>query len=249
MFDTVRYLLLQVRNADDPMAGHEVECFARALRCAPEQIREFDLIAGSPSEAQLDAVDIVLLGGSGDYCVSRGGAWLDPALETMRRLHEASTPTFASCWGFQAMAQALGGRVIADPLRAEVGTHEVYLTDRGREDPLFGPMAAAGEFFPAQMGHEDVVDRLPDGAVLLAKTRLSNQAFYFPGKPIYCTQFHPELDREKLLDRLRKYPAYIERITGMPYDEFVEKQTGESSHADALLLRFVKLVMNGSQAI
>ena len=48
MFDTVRYLLLQVRNADDPMAGDEVECFARARRWAPEQIREFDLIAGSP---------------------------------------------------------------------------------------------------------------------------------------------------------------------------------------------------------
>lgn len=246
MSDTVRYLLLQVRNTDDPMAGHEVECFARALSCAPEQIREFDLIAGSPSDAQLDAVDIVLLGGSGDYCVSKGGAWLDPALDTMRQLHTTSKPTFASCWGFQAMAQALGGNVIADPLRSEVGTHEVFLTDQGRADPLFGPLAEAGEHFPAQMGHEDVVDQLPDDAVLLAKTRLSNQAFHFPGKPIYCTQFHPELDRETLLDRLRKYPTYIERITRMPYDEFVETQTGESFGTDALLLRFVKLVMNGA---
>ena len=246
MFETVRYLLLQVRDADDPMAGHEVECFARALGCGQERIREFDLIAGRPSKSQLDAVDIVLLGGSGDYCVSSGGAWLEPALDAMRQLHGSSKPTFASCWGFQAMAQALGGHVIADPSRAEVGTHDVFLTDQGRADPLFGALAEAGEHFPAQMGHEDVVDRLPDGAVLLAKTRVSNQAFHFPGKPIYCTQFHPELDRETLLDRLRIYPTYIERITGMPYDEFVEKQTGESSHTDALLWRFVKLVMNGT---
>ena len=246
MFETVRYLLLQVRDADDPMAGHEVECFARALGCEPQQIREFDLIAGRPTETELDAVDIVLLGGSGDYCVSSGGAWLEPALDAMRQLHGSSKPTFASCWGFQAMAQALGGHVIADPSRAEVGTHDVFLTDQGRADPLFGALAEAGEHFPAQMGHEDVVDRLPDGAVLLAKTRVSNQAFHFPGKPIYCTQFHPELDRETLLDRLRIYPTYIERITGMPYDEFVEKQTGESSHTDALLWRFVKLVMNGT---
>ena len=243
MNDRARYLLLQVRNDDDPMAGHEVECFARALNCALDQIREFDLIAGSPSDAELDAVDIVLLGGSGDYCVSKGGAWLDPALDTMRRLHETSKPTFASCWGFQAMAQALGGHVMADPARAEVGTHEVFLTDHGRADPLFGALAEAGEHFPAQMGHEDVVDRLPDGAVLLAKTRLSNQAFHFPGKPIYCTQFHPELDRETLLDRLRKYPTYIERITGIPYDQFVAEHTGESVHTDALLARFVELVM------
>ncbi|TDJ58070.1 MAG: type 1 glutamine amidotransferase [Planctomycetota bacterium] len=243
MLDNVRYLLLQVRNDDDPMAGHEVDCFARALNCPPEQISEFDLIAGSPSDAELDAVDIVLLGGSGDYCVSKGGAWLDPALDTMRQLHATSKPTFASCWGFQAMAQALGGHVIADASRAEVGTHEVFLTTEGRADPLFGALAEAGDHFPAQMGHEDVVDRLPPDAVLLAKTRLSNQAFYFPGKPIYCTQFHPELDRETLLDRLRKYPTYIERITGIPYDQFVQNNTGESVHTDALLARFVALVM------
>ncbi len=244
MNDRVRYLLLQVRNDDDPMASHEVECFARALNCAPDRIREFDLIAGSPSDAELDAVDVVLLGGSGDYCVSAGGAWLDPALDTMRQLHATSKPTFASCWGFQAMAQALGGHVMADASRAEVGTHEVFLTDEGRADPLFGALAGAGDHFPAQMGHEDVVDRLPPDAVLLAKTRLSNQAFHFPGKPIYCTQFHPELDRETLLDRLRKYPTYIERITGVPYDQFVENNTGESAHTDALLARFVELVMS-----
>ncbi len=245
MFDRLRYLLLQVRNPDDPMATHEVECFARALQCEPQRIREFDLLRGYPTPAQLDAVDIVLLGGSGDYSVSKGGDWLKPALDVMRQLHGMSKPTFASCWGFQAFAQALGGNVIADPDRAEVGTYEVYLTDQGREDPLFGPLAAAGKFFSAQMGHEDVVDRVPDDAVLLAATRLANQAFCFPGTPIYCTQFHPELDRATLLDRLRKYPTYIERITGMRYDEFVEKHTGESPHTEALLLRFVKLVMNG----
>ncbi len=44
-------------------------------------------------------------------------------------------------------------------------------------------------------------------------------------------------------DRLRKYPTYIERITGIPYDQFVAEHTGESMHADALLARFVELVM------
>ena len=40
MLDRLRYLLLQVRNHDDPMAGHEVECFARALGCETAHIRE-----------------------------------------------------------------------------------------------------------------------------------------------------------------------------------------------------------------
>ena len=245
MYERLRYMLLQVRNHDDPMAGHEVECFARALRCKPAQIREFDLLAGAPSAADLKRADVVLLGGSGDYSVSKGGPWMAPALEAMRTLHETGKPTFASCWGFQAMTEALGGRVVADRDRAEVGTHAVYLTGPGREDPLFGPLAEAGESFPAQMGHEDVVDRLPDGAVLLAASALANQAFCFPGKPIYCTQFHPELDRATLLDRLRKYPSYIERITGLGYGEFVDTCTRESPHTDALLRRYVGIVMTG----
>lgn len=244
MFETVRYLLLQVRDADDPMALHELGCFAGALRCAPEQIRVFDLLSGTPTRDELEAVHIVLLGGSGDYSVSKGGAWMEPALETMRILHDTSKPTFASCWGFQAMAQALGGRVIADPTRAEVGTHEVFLTDAGRADPLFGPLSAAGGHFPAQMGHQDTVVELPTDAVLLAKTRLSNQAFHFPGKPIYCTQFHPELDRTTLLDRLRQYPSYIEGITGVTYDDFIRLHTGDSDHTDELLERFVRLIMS-----
>ncbi len=140
----------------------------------------------------------------------------------------------------------MGGRVVADIGRAEVGTHDVFLTDVGREDPLFRTLADAGRTFPAQMGHQDVVDGLPDGAVLLARSELSNQAFTFPGKHIYCTQFHPELNRTTLLDRLRRYPKYIEQITGLGYDEFVATRTRESPHTDGLLLRFAEMVAEGS---
>ena len=76
MFDSLHYLLLQVRNTDDPMREHEVLCFARALHCAPEQIRVYDLLESCPTPAELEAVDIVLLGGSGDYSVAEGGHWL-----------------------------------------------------------------------------------------------------------------------------------------------------------------------------
>ena len=57
-----KFLLLQVRNPDDAMRSQEVRCFSRALKCAPEQIRVFDLLSGVPTVAQLDAVDVVLLG-------------------------------------------------------------------------------------------------------------------------------------------------------------------------------------------
>ena len=125
------FLLLQVRNCDDPMRQQEVDCFARAFQCDPCQILVHDLLAGAPTLSQLDAVDMVVLGGSGDYSVAEGGDWLPPVLEAMRELFDLSKPTFASCWGFQALAKALGGEVVTDLRRAELGTVEVFLTDQG----------------------------------------------------------------------------------------------------------------------
>ena len=148
MLDQLRYLLLQVRNPDDPMRGHEVDCFASTLRCPPSRIRAVDLLRDRPGRAAFDDADIVLLGGSGDYSVAEGGPWMEFALDAMRRLHEMSKPTFASCWGFHAMAKAMGGDVVTDPARAEVFLAEAArLFDRAIEaDPgLVSAYAAASE--------------------------------------------------------------------------------------------------------
>ncbi len=237
-FAKLRFLLLQVRNADDPMRDQEVGCFATALGCRPQQIEVFDILQGVPGRSQLDAVDMVLLGGSGDYSVAAGGAWLPAALETMRELHDWSKPTFASCWGFQAMALALGGKVVTDMQRAELGTATIELTLEGREDPLFGQLPAQ---FAAHVGHQDIVDGLPPDACLLASTQpVQHQAFHVPGKPLYCTQFHPELTRHTFLERVRAYPEYVERIAGVPYQVFAARCT-EAPHAGLLLRRCVEL--------
>jgi GMP synthase (glutamine-hydrolysing) len=236
----LRFLLLQVRNADDPMSGHEIECFTRSLSLAPGQIEIFDLLSGAPTARELDAVDVVLLGGSGDYSVARGGPWLAAALDAMVGLYETSKPTFASCWGFQAMARALGGEVVTDRERAEVGATWMQLTSAGKEDPVFGPMS---ERFQVISGHEDIVTALPTGATLLASSEVvRNQAFCFSGKPIYCTQFHPELNREGLIDRMRKYPAYIP-LAGASTLEELAVITPETTEAEGILHRFMDVAV------
>ena len=83
--ESVRFLLLQVRNPDEPMLHQEVRCFARSFGCSTAQIDVFDLLSGAPAPSVLAGADIVLLGGSGDYSVARGGPWLPAALETMVR--------------------------------------------------------------------------------------------------------------------------------------------------------------------
>ena len=229
-----KFLLVQVRDQDDPMLGQEVDCFSDSLKCDPAQITVFDLISGCPTIEYLSRFDVVLLGGSGDYSVAEGGEWLPPALQAMRELYDLGIPTFASCWGFQAMAAALGGEVITDMSRAELGTVEVFLTDEGKADPLFGCLEHR---FLAPMGHQDCVIKLPPHAIRMAfSDKVENQAFKIAGKPIYGTQFHPELNRASLIERVRAYPQYVQAISGDTLDDFVGK-CGETD-LQKLLYRF-----------
>ncbi|MEX0643056.1 MAG: type 1 glutamine amidotransferase [Pirellulales bacterium] len=237
----LRYLLLQTRNADDGMRAQEVRCFARALNCDALAIDVFDLLLAGPTALRLKQADVILLGGSGHYSAAGEGVWLERALDAMREIHQLSRPTFASCWGFQAMARAMGGRCVSDLANAEVGTIELRLTEAGRADPLFGQLPAT---FLGNAGHEDRVSVLPVDAVLLASSGcVAEQAFRFKGRPIYCTQFHPELDRTALLERVKAYPEYVERSAGMPYDEFVASLQ-ETPEANSLLRKFVATVLD-----
>lgn len=237
--NSLRFLLVQVRDEGDPMRAQEVTRFAWALGCHEGQIATHDLLKAFPTRDVLDSYDAVLFGGSGDYSAAGEGEWLERILDGMRSLHDQGKPTFASCWGFQAFARAMGGECVHDPAHAELGPVDLRLTEAGRADPVFGALPRR---FQGQAGHEDRVSRLPAGAVLLASTRrVAEQAYTFPGKPIYATQFHPELDREALIGRLRAYPRYVQRIAGVPLAMF-EAQCGETPEANTLLRRFVEHV-------
>ncbi len=210
---------------------------ARCFGLEQGQVAIFDLLSGAPSQRLIDDVDIVLLGGSGDYSVARGGPWLGAALDAMVGLYESAKPTFASCWGFQAMARAMGGEVLTDRSRAEVGVTWMELTEAGSADPVFGPL---GRRFQVLAGHEDHVITLPDEAVLLASSPVSeNQAFHFPGRPIYCTQFHPELDKSGLVRRIGMYPSYLP-LTGASTLDELEAMTPETPHTVGVLRRFLE---------
>lgn len=240
-----------MRNADDPIAAQEVRCFAQALSCEPSSIEVLDLLSIAPSREMINQVDMLLLGGSGHHSAASESKepsrlvsqcqWLDRTLDCLREIHQLAKPTFASCWGFQAMARALGGRCIHDPKNAELGTVAISLADAGRTDPVFGALPSP---FLAQGGHEDHVVALPPDAVLLSSSaQVSEQAFHFIDRPIYCTQFHPELDRGSFLERVAAYPEYVERIAGITYDHFTLR-VQETPEANTLLRRFVAHVFD-----
>jgi GMP synthase (glutamine-hydrolysing) len=234
--DKKRFLLLQARDSADPMRKQEVACFARALQCSPSRIRVADLLSGWPSAREFELADVIFLGGSGDYSAAGDGEWLQSILVGLRQLCDSDKAVFASCWGFQAIARACGGRCIHDPEHSELGTVELQLTEAGTQDPLFGRLPPT---FGGQAGHQDHVIELPPHAVLLASTKkVRNQAFRLGNKRIYCTQFHPELDRTGLLQRIRAYPQYVEIHAHMNVDQF-EATCHETPESNSLLRQFV----------
>lgn len=238
----LRCLLLQVRDPDDPMSGHEMASFERAFRPRAVRIEIFDLLERLLTPEDLEDADLILMGGSGAYSAATGGPWFPTALDSLRTVHASGVPAFASCWGFQAMAVAMGGEVVNDRSRSEIGTHPLRLTDAGRDDPVFRHLSAD---FKGQMGHEDLVRTLPPRTTLLASSaRVTNQAYRFDDAPVYCTQFHPELDSAGVRARLSAYPRYLAEVTGETYDEIVARLE-ETPETTRLLTRFVEVFVGG----
>ena len=218
------------------MRINEISAFSESTDTPPERITAVDLINDPPSAEILRNADLVLIGGAGDYSVPQGGAWLERALDAMQSLYARRRPVFASCWGFQAVAAALGGSVVTDPKLAELGTLQLSLTEEGMRDPVFKSLGAK---FLAHVGHQDTVIQLPEGAVRLASSTLGvNHAFCMPDAPMYCTQFHPELKRDLLIQRLNTYPEYTKFILGIPLDELI-KTLQETPEANNLIRTFI----------
>ena len=222
------------------MRDQEVSCFASALECEVGDIGQLDLIEKGPSASQLSEFDAVFVGGSGDYSVVKGGHWLPAALASLQSVANSGIPMFASCWGFQAISAAFGGQVVYQREYAELGSTKVKLTDAGAKDPVF---SVAGPSFLAHSGHEDTVTTLPSEAILLASSdRVANQAIKLSDRPVYATQFHPELLKEHYLQRLQTYPRYVTELTGMPFDEFAAS-CRETPESNRLLRQFVQQVV------
>ena len=236
--DQLRVRLVQVRTRPDIIAEEQAS-FCTRTELRPDQLVVTDALSDPMPPSLLDDVDAVLIGGAGAFSVTQTYSWTDELINLCQACAERRMPLFGSCWGHQFIARAFGGVVIADPLRAEMGTREVSLTPVGSADPLFEPFPSR---FMAQMGHQDRVAQLPDGAHELATSPVAPfQAFRLDGLPIYGTQFHSELDRQAEYQRLVAYRAhYPEMANDDAFNETLASLQ-ETPEVDGLLHRFLTL--------
>jgi GMP synthase (glutamine-hydrolysing) len=124
----------------------------------------------------------IILSGGPASVYAPGAPQVDPAL------FDTGVPTLGICYGFQAMAVALGGTVTPTGQREYGGTRLTAHPERGA---LFAGLPATQDVW---MSHGDSVTAAPPGAVVTAASERSPVAgFEVPASRLVGVQFHPEV--------------------------------------------------------
>ena len=124
----------------------------------------------------------IILSGGPSSVYAEGAPGLDPAIL------QAGVPVFGMCYGFQAMAQALGGSVERTGL-AEYGSTPASISDTS--STLFNGQPAEQSVW---MSHGDAVAAAPEGMSVTASTANAPvAAFEDDARRLYGVQWHPEV--------------------------------------------------------
>src|ERR1022692_1188405 len=107
-----------------------------------------------------------------------------------KAIYDAGVPVLGICYGEQAMAQQLGGKVEGGHHR-EFGRAEVEVVS---DSPLFEGVWRKGEKYPVWMSHGDRVTVLPNGfRVLGVSPNAPISIIGDDARKFYATQFHLEV--------------------------------------------------------
>jgi GMP synthase-like glutamine amidotransferase len=148
------------------------------------QVTAFDLPKGEFPEG-LQGFDGFLIGGS-PSSVHDEEAWIERLFAVIREALAAGKPLAGACFGHQAIAKALGGKVGPNPGPFVLGTAETTVTSPA-------PWMDAVKGFRLAAAHGEQVTVLPPGAEVVGVTPGCPAACYRIGGRVFATQYHPDM--------------------------------------------------------
>ena len=236
----LRLLLLQIR--DQPrVREEELDSFIAYSQLQPEQIdvlKVFDTPQFGPEV--LAGYDALLVGGASEASVLEPATYpfVDSSIELLRHCIDINMPVFASCFGFQLAVLALGGSIIRDSADYEMGTLPITLAETATQDPVYAGVKSG---FPAVSVHKERTTELPANCELLAYTEACIHSFRVCGKPFWAFQFHPEVDRPTLVERLTIYKSQY--TDGDSHLDEVLASVVDTPESNGLVRNFVERVL------
>jgi GMP synthase-like glutamine amidotransferase len=182
------------------IAGDYREMFVALFnRHAPRvSLHYFDVCNGDfpPS---LDACDAYLTTGSRFSAYDDVG-WIHTLKNFMRRIQEAKKPFVGVCFGHQMMAEALGGKVSRAETGWGVGARSIEVINAESW------MRPAQSRCALQYMHQDQIELLPKGSVVIGRSDHCPVAMFRAGDSMLGIQAHPEFPKAYsealLLDRV-----------------------------------------------
>jgi GMP synthase (glutamine-hydrolysing) len=225
----LQFLVAESETSDDrerrraAVGRSSGETYADILRAlAPGAVcdltRPAEAGAALPEHAGLEGYDAVFLTGSPLH-VYQDTPEVRRQLAFMRAVFASGTPSFGSCAGLQVAAAAAGGSVRGSPHGREAGfARRITPTAAGAAHALLDGRPAA---YDALTIHADEIERLPEGAVLLARNAaalVQAAEIRHAGGVFWGVQYHPELPLDEAAAALRRQAgALIEQ--GLARDE------------------------------
>ena len=194
---TPKFLLVAPRE-DDQAGAAEYLDFLEVSGLDRSQLDRVKLTNHSHQLPDLSQYAGIMVGGS-EYNVSDP----DPSGEhqyvqdQIRSLIAGPTPLLIACYG-----AGLAAGSVTREIREPAGVSLVQLTEAAADDPLLD--GVADEFW-ACTGHNDTIEELGEGNVLLATGPTCPIQMFRHGDHVWATQFHSELTGDGLVRRMEFY--------------------------------------------
>lgn len=201
------FLLISTRE-NDLIADEEYTSVLRYSGLQPEQLSRIRLEQASLPELALDEFSGIIIGGSPFNSSDPEELKSETQLRVERelaalldRIVAEDFPFLGACYGVGTLGIHQGGivdRTFGEP----VGAVTIDLTEDGRHDPLLADLPTS---FDALVGHKEALSQAPPHATILATSTSCPVQMFRVKSNVYATQFHPELDGESVVHRLRVY--------------------------------------------
>lgn len=236
----LRVGVLECDHVDDrhrPIAGDTIDMLAALLGPhAPDlELVPYDVIGGELPVDPTDCDGWICPGSR--HSVYDDLAWIEGLSAFVRAVRDAGVPFVGICFGHQVLAHALGGRVAKAAVGWGAG-RQVLVVDR--TEPWMDP--PAGELSLHYM-HQDQVEELPPGGVVLGGADHCPAALMTVGDTMVGIQPHPEFPAA-YVDAL-----LADRVARIGDDEVAAARAGLSQPTDeATVGSWFARVLRGANA-